>query len=207
MDVSTSVMDKITGELPSIPVHREEWPHLTGVKLADPHFDHPSHIEVLLGAEIYERILLDGIIGKVGSSPTAQNSRLGWLLFGAVKNSTRSSLMCQPKVTLLPVLSSDCQLSQALQAFWEVEEISEVRKLTVKEQEAEDIFVESVHQNDDGRYVVALPFDPDLATRQIGESRKAALNGLFRLEARFKSNDQLKVRYKDYIEALIGANQ
>lgn len=205
MNVSTSVINKISGDLPMIPVHRENWPHLANVKFADPHFDHPSSVEVLLGMEVYERIYMKGIKKKVNSSPTAQNSRLGWLLFGVVKSAEQSRKMREVNSTFL-VNSADYNLEQTLKSFWELEEIPEARKLTIKEQEAEDKFLESVHRNNEGRYVVALPFDSGKQSMEIGESKKAALNGLLRLEARFKNSEQLRNRYKDYIQALIEAN-
>lgn len=206
MDLSTSVMDKITGDLPSLPVQRKEWPHLKGIKLADPHFDRPSPVELLLGAEVYEEILLDRIIRKNDFSSTAQNSRLGWLLFKTVKRTLQSNQTSLKKVSLLTALSSDYALNQTLKAFWGLEEIPEERTLTIKEREAENIYLESVHQNEEGRNVVSLPFDSDKKSKKIGESRKAALHGLFRLEARFKSNERLRNGYKNYIQALIEAD-
>lgn len=205
MEVTSSTMDKISSDLPIIPVHREDWPHLKGIQFADPHFDRPSPIEVLLGAEVYEQIIQDGIIPKKDFSPTAQNSRLGWLLFGAVKMSEKYGNL-RKATCLASTSSSNTEINQTLKAFWELEEIPEVRKLTIKEQSAEDIFLKNVHQNEEGRYVVALPFDPDLKSMEIGESKKAALHSLFRMEARFRNNNQLKLRYKDYIQALIESN-
>lgn len=203
--ISSSIMDKISGDTPLIPIHREEWPHLNGIKLADPHFDHPSSIDVLLGMEAYEQILLDGIIPKKNYSPTAQNSRLGWLLFGVVKisdvyNNIRKS-SC-----LMSSVASNIELNKSLKAFWELEEIPELRKHTIKEQQAEEDFLRNVHQSQDGRYVVALPFDPELESTVIGESRRAALRGLFSMEARFKNNSQLKERYTKYIQTLIDSD-
>lgn len=203
MEIEASSMNKITGELPFIPIHRKDWYHLKGIKLADMHFDRPSPIDLLLGAEAYEKILLDGIIRKQDDSPTAQNSRFGWLLFGLVKSEPRFLPVADFKNCFMSTKLQ--QLDDVLRSFWEMEEIPEKRKLTIKEQQAEDIFVKNVHRNQDGRYVVALPFDPEKQSQEIGESKKAALHGLFRLESRFKSNNALKERYKDYIQNLIDA--
>lgn len=196
-----TTMKKITGDLPVVPVLRKEWPHLQGIKLADMHFDRPSSIDILLGAEAFEQIIMDGIIQKRDDSPTAMNSRLGWLLFGVVKGGPQASHNFVVRKCLVAHKSQ--QLEGLLQKFWETEEIQEIRKLTNKEQLAEQIFTNSVHKDINGRYEVALPFDPDKETLRIGESRKAALSNLFRMEQRFKSNHVFNERYKSYFKNLI----
>lgn len=202
-EISSIIMDKITGDLPLIPIHREEWPHLKGIQFADPHFDHPSPIEVLLGMEAYEQIIMDGLIRKQNFSPTAQNTRLGWLLFGVVKKSDNYNSIRQSNSFTSASSSSNSELNATLKSFWELEEIPEVRKFTIKEQYAETNFIKNVYQQEDGRYVVALPFNPEMDTLVIGESRKAALHSLYRMEARFRNNELLKTRYINYIQALL----
>lgn len=202
-EISATVMEKVTGNLPMVPIHREDWTHLRGLKLADPHYDCPSPVEILLGADTYEEILLDGLIKKRNDSPTAQNSRLGWLLFGVVKTKPE---VIQENSTKIGLFSSKSdQLDNLLKTFWEIEEVPEQRKLTVKERQAEEIFVESVHKNNEGRYEVALPFDPEKESLDIGESKKAALASLFRMEGRFKKDKLLKERYQSYFKNLISA--
>lgn len=53
-EVTATLMHNITGKLPLVPIQREDWPHLRGIKLADPHYDCPSSVEILLGADVYE---------------------------------------------------------------------------------------------------------------------------------------------------------
>lgn len=84
LEVELCTMKTITAALPTIPVERKIWPHFQGLKLADEHFNRSLPIQLLLGAEVFEEILLDGVIKKVHDSPTAINSSLGWLLFGKV---------------------------------------------------------------------------------------------------------------------------
>lgn len=54
--------------------------------------------------------------------------------------------------------------------------------------------------------MVALPFDKEQESKELGESKKAALANLFRMETRFRKDEQLKNRYKDYIQALMDSN-
>lgn len=136
MEVEAFTMKTVTGNLPSIPVEREYWPHLQGIRLADHHFDRSSPIEMLLGMEVFEAIIMDGLIPKVNDSPTAMNSRLGWLLFGKVH--TKQTIPRQ--INCMHASRSEETLETALRSFWELEEVPALRKPTVKEQQAEDLF-------------------------------------------------------------------
>lgn len=51
--------------------------------LADPNFYKRANVNMILGAEVYQKILQPGLIpGNVGS-PVAQNTSLGWTLIGS----------------------------------------------------------------------------------------------------------------------------
>lgn len=201
IEVEAISMEKITGDLPSVPIDRKAWPHLQGLKLADLNFDKPSSIDVLLGAEVYEKIVLDGLIGKVNNSPTAQNSQLGWLLFGAVDS--KYTLELNSRVCHLTRLPIKDDLDEALRKFWEIEEVPEQRKLTVKENQAEKYYDKTVFRTKEGRYTVSLPFDPAKGHQVLGESKPAAISCLFQMEKRFQKNQLLKERYVDYIKNLL----
>lgn len=64
-----------------------QWKHLQGLQLADdPEAEQP--IELLLGSEVYARILLAGIRQEEGNdqAPLAQNTRFGWIISGGTPN-------------------------------------------------------------------------------------------------------------------------
>ena len=53
------VLPKVTTDMPASPVNSiSQWKHLTGLDLADPKFGTPGRVDVLLGADYYEEILL-----------------------------------------------------------------------------------------------------------------------------------------------------
>lgn len=76
------VLQKITTVVPSEKIENVNWPHLEGLTLADPEFFTPNKIDVVLGADVYADIVLNGLRKQKGY-PTAQNTELGWILFGA----------------------------------------------------------------------------------------------------------------------------
>ena len=54
-------LPKVTTDMPASPVDSiSQWKHLTGLDLADPEFGTPGRVDVLLGADYYEKILLHG---------------------------------------------------------------------------------------------------------------------------------------------------
>lgn len=66
--VSVHILPKLTSSIPSVKVEKAEWPHIQGLKLADPNFTVPGSIDIILGADVYGQIIEDGIIKGNGNS-------------------------------------------------------------------------------------------------------------------------------------------
>lgn len=56
------VLQKITNKLPNNTFNRTNWTHLQNLKLADPDFNRSSSVDLLLGAEVYSEVILDGVL-------------------------------------------------------------------------------------------------------------------------------------------------
>ncbi|XP_028166873.1 uncharacterized protein LOC114357459 [Ostrinia furnacalis] len=82
--VKAYVLKKLTSVIPKRKVNIQLSQSLTQLKLADPKFHTPHKIDLILGADIYSQILVEGIIKGSPGSPLAQNTRLGWILSGQV---------------------------------------------------------------------------------------------------------------------------
>ncbi|XP_042900936.1 uncharacterized protein [Parasteatoda tepidariorum] len=78
------VVNKITSDLPNFKFDSSYWPHLQGLKLADPTFFIVSPIDILLGADMYAEMLLGQLISGKKGTPVAINSHLGWLVSGRI---------------------------------------------------------------------------------------------------------------------------
>ena len=74
----------------------------------------------------------------------------GWVVSG---KSPDSSKQLQTTIT---VLRSDMAFD--LSQFWELEEVPSSPKLTAEEQACEEHFQQATTQDEDGRFVVQLPF-------------------------------------------------
>lgn len=76
------VLPKLTAEIPRCQVARRDWPHLSGLPLADPYYDRPAAVDAILGAGVFGRILQDGLRLDPNGTPSAQQTTLGWVLMG-----------------------------------------------------------------------------------------------------------------------------
>lgn len=65
-------------------VTKGDWEHLDGLELAGPNYRQSDPVEVLLGAEVFADILEPGLRKGRSREPVAQETRLGWILFGTV---------------------------------------------------------------------------------------------------------------------------
>lgn len=191
MQVKAHVLSKLTPLLPSKEFNKINWPGLTQLKLADPHMHIPGPIDVLLGADAYATILLEGL--HKNGSLIAQNSRLGWLVSGTTQSKTDL-----PAHNII-VSTTLVEVDHLLRKFWETEEYKPNEKpVTIQDQRCEEYYRKTHTRNEDGRYVVRLPFT-DNHHENLGDSRPIALNRLHHLERRFARRPEFQRSYTDFI--------
>ncbi len=80
-----AVVSKITTELPIVAVAGvRSSPYMQGLKLADPEFDRPGQIDMLLGVDVFNRIMLilNGVIALPDVGINAYQTIMGWTLIG-----------------------------------------------------------------------------------------------------------------------------
>lgn len=76
VDVTCVVLNKITCKLPQVQINVSALQLPENITLADPKFFNPSNIDMLLGADVYYSILLDGLMQLGPNLPVLQNSHL-----------------------------------------------------------------------------------------------------------------------------------
>jgi hypothetical protein len=124
MKINALVLDVLTTILPEQPIDYREWNHINNLVWADPTYNTPGPIDILLGANHFSEIVLDGIIKGNNSEPMAQQTEFGWVISGKYGESNQ----CQLK-SLITSVEVDAQLKR----FWEIEELSPKRLLTPEE--------------------------------------------------------------------------
>ncbi|KAL0822355.1 hypothetical protein ABMA28_004450 [Loxostege sticticalis] len=187
--IEALILPNITSYVPSIPSSFEHISHLKNLPLADPELRSARPVELLLGSDYTDQILLHNNIKGPPGTPVAINSIFGYLLNGTIAHSI--------PVRLHTNLST-CQLDIQLQRFWALESIPEVKSLTKDEQLCEKIFVETHSRDETGKYTVSLPFKEDAPP--LGESREIALSRFNKLEQRFERQPTLRVEYAQCLQ-------
>ena len=128
----------------------ESFPHLRGLKLAHPITnEHNFHISILIGADYYWSFVEDKIIR--GEGPTAQQSKLGFLLSGPISPPTPNL-----HVATMSIATSE-ELN--LERFWSIEEAGTSPTLT------DNAFIHHyqttcIRQDSDGTYTAQFPWKP-----------------------------------------------
>lgn len=182
------VTPKVTGKIPSASINVEGFDIPSGIQLADPTFFKADNIDMLLGAEVFFKLLKPGCITIEDDLPELRNSQLGWLVTGTVKaNST---------VQYTQVASIE-SIEESIQRFWHVEEVPDAVETTSEEQKCEDHFVKTHFRDDTGRYVVRLPLKEN--ADQLDNCRALALKRFFMLEQRLQRQPELKAQYVEFI--------
>nr|XP_049464868.1 uncharacterized protein LOC120956216 [Anopheles coluzzii] len=183
------VLREVTWDQPAHAVNPEGLNLPKGVTLADPHFYEPGPIDLLIGREGYNDLLLGNILRLNSPKLLLQNTELGWIVSGQVSQGlTHSSLV-------LNVMTLNDQLSR----FWELEGCYSPAMLSVEEAECEAAFVQTTSRDHEGRFVVALPTRTE-RLNQLGDSYEAASRRLQSLCRRLNIDSKLKQGYSKFLQ-------
>ncbi|XP_059058077.1 uncharacterized protein LOC131851578 [Achroia grisella] len=90
MSVKAYVLKSITSFLPDKKLDSLEWLESLNIQLADPNYHTPNKIDILLGAEVYSKIILKDVIKAPHETSVVQCTSLGWIITVRNLNSNRS---------------------------------------------------------------------------------------------------------------------
>lgn len=195
---SAAIVKKITSELPSEYIPSVDCGHLNTLALADPNYNHPGEVHILLGSCFDAEVIRPGM-KKFGAYVYAQNTGLGWIIRGrtGVPKSNSSNVVFLTKRT-------ENALTEQLKKFWDLEEIPGQKPEHPEDTQCESIFLNSISQRSDGHLTVDLPFR-HVDQPVLGPSREIAMKRHLNLEKRLELNPHLKEEYhktmRDYIDS------
>jgi len=153
------------------------------IVLADPQFYIPRAVEILIGAGAILSLFTSGQINlsRANGDLYLQNTRLEWVVAGgnAVSYQSRNALCALT------------DLEQQIAKFWTSEEVQGNTSKSIEESDCEMHFLTHVTRNNDGRYVVRLPFRND--GKRLGKSRTIAIKRMYSLERKLDSDSALKL--------------
>ena len=69
------VLSSITSPTPAVKIDINQWPYLRDIDLADNRFSTPGTIDVLIGADVWGRLIKGEVIGGGPDEPFAQCTR------------------------------------------------------------------------------------------------------------------------------------
>lgn len=151
LNINCLIIPKVTEPLPTEVIKRKILNLPKDIILADPTFDQPSHIDMLIGAEYFYQLLCSGQIKLNSSATILQETRFGWIVTGKI-------YVPGPTVDNLCHLSRST-LEETVQRFWETEEIPKRKLLSTEEETCEEHYKQTVERTASGHYTVRLPFN------------------------------------------------
>lgn len=192
--MSFLVVPKITGRLPTHQLNVNAFKIPKHVVLADPLFDTPGRIDLLLGQELFFDLLCIGQIRTTGL-PTIQKTRLGWIVGGRYE--TKESM----KNTVCHLSTVEERVDKQLQQFWQLEEQTSRAHLTAEELRCEAHYEANTRRDITGKYVVSMPLRGEPS--ELGESKELAVKRLEQVERRLARNPDLRNSYTNFMNEYI----
>ncbi|XP_049301837.1 uncharacterized protein LOC125775364 [Bactrocera dorsalis] len=84
LEAEALVLPKLTGLLPSRSINSSILKRLPNIPLADNNFYTSQKVDLLIGADLYPKIILNGVKSKIFGSLVAQRTVFGWIFTGSV---------------------------------------------------------------------------------------------------------------------------
>ncbi|KMQ84755.1 gag-pol polyprotein precursor, partial [Lasius niger] len=188
------ILPKLTDTIPSCNLEKRNWPHLKGLQLADKEFTSSKSIDIIIGADFYAHIIERGLVKGDENSPIAQETKLGWIISGPSGSSMTLNKRQGYHVSL------NRELHDLISRFWEFEEIPTTSSsiLPVEAQDCEQHFMATHSRDDEGRYIVRLPFRQ--SEKNLGDSRLKAIRTINSLSKRLNQDTAYSQLYSAFLE-------
>ena len=172
LQLSAAVVNRVTCDLPLQGASAvRELPHIRQLTLADPTFNKPGRVDLLIGCDAWADMMLnESKHGKTQGS-IAWKTIFGWAIVGKYSPDP-------PKLSISPASVNSVAVTEStdsiLARFWETEEASILKAtLTPEEREVQTHFINTHAYFPSGRYSVTLPHKNGMPP--LGASRKQAL--------------------------------
>lgn len=159
-------------------------------QLADPTYETPGPIDILIGAGVYWKLLIGAPKNRLEGQPTLQNTHLGLIIGGEINENVSN-----PRTLCNVVTNAD--LHRQIKRFWMQEAVPEKQLHSKEYEDCERHFANNVRRDDSGRFVIRLRMRPDV---KLGESKPKALERFKSLERRLDRSTKLKSDYIQFMQ-------
>lgn len=190
IDISCLVVPHITNSLPNFVFDKRHLNIPTNITLADPRFDIPRDIDMLIGADYFWDLICVGQVKLDTHGPFAQKTKFGWIISGRVSSESNREVQCN----LIKNVDVDRQLAR----FWEIEEFPRVKPFSREEKACEEYFMKTFERDENGRFIVTIPLSE--SPERLGNSYDTAEKRLLSLERKFDRDESFKAEYHRFIK-------
>ncbi|KAJ8915284.1 hypothetical protein NQ315_014792 [Exocentrus adspersus] len=168
--IEVLVVEKVTDQLPPVPIDLSSLSHLDSLPLADSSFHVPQKIDGILGAHLFANLLRNKHVAGPPHTPIAVETSLGYVVMGS------SPVLVPSQSAITHTYCTTIEsLDKLVHRFWEIEDIPCAPVLHPDDVECENLFQTTYSRDISGRYTVALPFKLDssflsyvfVGTRQV----------------------------------------
>lgn len=186
------VMPRITGEIPANSLSSKVRTQSAHLALADPAFDVPSPVELLLGADVFPQIWCEKTVSLGPGLPSAFLSIFGWILIGPVSDTEDEG----QRLSLISLTSS---VEKLIEKFWEVEEPAPVSPKFTEHGRCEQLFCTEASRDTMGKFIVPLPLREDRPADAFNGSKQIAIKRFKRLEDKLGREPELYDQYRAFM--------
>ncbi|XP_050675974.1 uncharacterized protein LOC126972917 [Leptidea sinapis] len=140
LHINPFVLNKISNNLPSAKINTSCLSYLQNVTLADPEYNVPGHIDLLLGSEVFTEILRSNkVVGPPGY-PDALETAFGFIIIGSVENIQINNSVQKQNSICSFFTSTEDSLEHLVNCFWSLQEVPSAKYLSPTELQCENFF-------------------------------------------------------------------
>ena len=188
-EVKAFILPKLAATMPAVNKPKHKPLPIEVTPLADSDYLKPRNIDIILGADIFEEVVLQDKI-KTPEGLYFRKTEFGWVAAGQV-----------PSEENRPTQSYHVTSEFDLRKFWELEELPKQNILTKKEVACEQHFETTTTRDQEGRFIVKLPFKQEVP--KLGDSFEQAKRRFLSLERRLQANPNTQQKYKAFVQEFI----
>ncbi|ERL91698.1 hypothetical protein D910_09025 [Dendroctonus ponderosae] len=186
-----AVLDKITFTLPHVWVDLRKVKIDKEMKIADPFYNRPGHIDMLISADLYARIILPQVVKLPAPIIHHENDQLR-LVCCSVSDAVSDHELVD--------------IDELMPKFWQMEELQNKTFFSREEKLCENLFLQSCTRLENGSFQVDLSMRSNKDFLQLGDCFHSAYRRFQFLENKFIRNPALFSDYKSFIEEHIELN-
>ncbi|XP_041786334.1 uncharacterized protein LOC121601584, partial [Anopheles merus] len=186
--VNLLVLPKPTANLPTRPVNISNWNIPAEYILADPTFNQPGSVDIMLGAEMFYELLKERRVSFGKHRPILQESKFGWIVSG-------TALV---EISVEPIVCMTA-IDDLMKKFFDIEELNDEPNWSLEERACEDFYRKTTTRNENEKYIVRLPRKSQMSGK-LGDSKVIALRRFLVIERRLQRKPETRKAYIEFMD-------